>query len=297
MDQSGIVFDIQPFSTHDGPGIRTTVFLKGCNNRCAWCHNPESLSLKPQLRFFASRCIGCGACVKACPNNAFRDGRFDFTRCLSCGRCAEVCPTGARELCGRVMTSGQVYARVAKDLPFYRNSGGGVTFSGGEPLLQADFVAETAHLCKENGIGTGIQTALNVPYSEVEKVLPDMDFVMCDFKTADEETHQRYVGVSQKRILENLDRLSLEKVRLIVRTLIVPGVTDSIDAVCRIAERIRNYPNLDHYFLLRYHSLGMSKLETIGACEGIRAFETPTDEKMEELTLAAKRILPTVKHN
>lgn len=297
MDQSGIVFDIQPFSTHDGPGIRTTVFLKGCNNRCAWCHNPESLSLKPQLRFFTSRCIGCGACEKVCTNHAFHDGLFDFSHCLSCGQCAEMCPTKARVLCGRPMTAKQVYDRIVKDLPFYQNSGGGVTFSGGEPLLQADFVADVARLCKENGIGTSIQTALNVPYSEIEKVLPYIDFVMCDFKAADEETHQKYIGVSQKRILENLDRLSKENVQLIVRTLIVPGVTDSANVICRIAEQIRNYPNLDHYFLLRYHSLGMSKLETISACDGIRAFETPTDEKMEELALAAKKIIPTVKHN
>ena len=212
---NGIVFDIQRFSTHDGYGIRTTVFMKGCNNACLWCHNPEGLSLKTQLRTYPMKCISCGRCTKVCKLDC------DPLKCISCGKCADVCPTGARELCGVEMTPEKLFEEIKADLDFYKNSGGGVTFSGGEPLLQSDFISETAKRCKEIGISVGIQTAANVKWPEFEKVLPYTDFFMCDFKLFDDDLHKKYTGVSNKLIIENIKKLGNENIKLIVRTPVI----------------------------------------------------------------------------
>lgn len=295
MEQTGVVFDIQKFSIHDGYGIRTTVFLKGCNNRCLWCHNPESLSMRPQLQFTASRCIGCGACARVCKHGVFSpDGSLLADRCVHCGDCAEVCCTKARQIIGKTMTVDEVFAQIEADRDFYNNTGGGVTFSGGEPMLQADFVAAVAKKCREAGIDVCIQTACNVPYSEFEKVLPYTDTMMCDFKVFDDTLHQKYVGVSNVRIMENLQRLASENVRLIVRTPIVGGVNDTSEEVEQISRFIQPFANLDYYELLRYHAYGLGKLEGLQMSFG-QEFEVPTEEQMKQLTDIAKQYIPRVK--
>ncbi len=291
----GTVFDIQKFSTHDGPGIRTTVFFKGCNNRCAWCHNPESLSAEPQLRYFPQLCIGCGKCAEVCPTGAVsKSGKLRFEKCVSCGKCAEVCPTGARELCGKQMTAEEVVAAIEKDKLFYANSGGGATFSGGEPMIQPDFLTECARICKERGISVCIQTASNVPYSYFEKVLPYTDIVMSDFKVFDPEIHKKYIGADNSLIKENLLKLSDENVRLIVRTPVVPRVNDSEKEISAICGFIKDFKNLEYYELLEYNDFGRGKLPSLNMDFGA-AFNVPNEEKMKKLTKTARDILPNVR--
>ena len=257
----GTVFDIQRFSTHDGEGIRTTVFLKGCNNRCVWCHNPESLSSKPQLRFFASKCIGCMRCVEVCKYGALTSENFDILKCVNCGECAKVCCTGAREVTGKSMSALDLFRQIKKDKSYYQNSGGGVTFSGGEPMLQADFIKEVSEMCSAESISVGIQTAGNVPYSEFEKIIQYTDFIMCDLKVFNDDIHKKYTGVSNSLILENIRRLAEEDMDLIIRTPVITGVNDNKEYIADICRYIKDFKNLKYYELLKYNELGVSKLE------------------------------------
>jgi pyruvate formate lyase activating enzyme len=199
MDIEGIVFDIQGFSIHDGPGIRTLVFLKGCHLRCPWCSNPESQRFEPELFFHPERCIGCHKCLQVCPQGAIRilDGNLSFNRslCQNCGKCSRVCYAEARVMKGRQMTADQVVEEVLKDDLFYLNSGGGVTLGGGEPLAQADFAAEILMKCKKKGLHTTIETAGYVPWPQIEKVLPYTDLFVYDVKHMDPGKHSNIIGV------------------------------------------------------------------------------------------------------
>lgn len=293
--ETGIIFDIQKFSTHDGYGIRTTVFFKGCNNRCLWCHNPESLSIKPQLQFIESRCIGCGECARVCEHGVFlADGRLDFDRCVHCGACAEVCCTKARELIGKEMSVDEVFSIIESDRAFYDNSGGGATFSGGEPMLQIAFCAALAEKCRNEGINVCIQTACNVPYSHFERILPYVDTFMCDFKLFDDALHREYTGVSNTLIKENLQRLSQTDVNLIVRTPVIGGVNDTVEEIGAISRFIGGFENLDYYELLRYHSYGLGKLQGLHMDFG-KEFSVPDTDVMQTLTDTAKQYVNKVK--
>lgn len=282
VDKKALIFDIQKFSIHDGDGIRTSVFLKGCNNTCAWCHNPESLSLKPQMRFYAQKCKGCGKCFEVCDTMALTLSGFNAAACTACGKCAEVCPNGAREICGKQMTTDEVLKKVIEDKAFYKNSGGGMTLSGGEPLLQADFAAELLKKAKEEGIHCGIQTAGNVPYSSFEKVLPYLDFIMLDIKTFDNDKHLKYIGCFNKRILENAKKLSEEPVELIIRTPVIEAVNSEEKDILAIYEFIKDFKNLAYYELLPYHSLGLGKKESLYMDKGF-VFEPLEKQKFEKL--------------
>lgn len=264
----GMVSDIQRFSLHDGPGIRTTVFMKGCSMRCFWCHNPETWSKSAQMRFMENRCTGCGACVSRCPEKALRltdEGpRVDRARCAECGLCAHACIAGARTLCGKRYTPDELAAELRKDLPYYKNTGGGVTFSGGEPLLQADFLCATAALLKDAGISIAMETALNCDAEAVRAVLPFMDYVIADIKLLNEEKHRRATGVGLNRILPNFELVRQSGKKLLVRTPVIPGVNDDEHSIVEIARFIAGSPTLDGYELMPYHRYGAAKFGELG---------------------------------
>lgn len=266
----GKIFDIQRFSIYDGPGIRTNVFFKGCNLRCLWCHNPESQSGKNQLLFYRDKCVGCGECAKICSKTFTAD-------CIACGRCAEVCTHDARKISGRTASADEVVDAVLRDKEFYRTSGGGVTLSGGEPLLQADFAAEILRKCRESGIHTAIETAADVPWTSFEKVLPYLDLVLCDIKCIDGENHIRCTGVSNRRILENAERLKNSGVKIIFRTPVIPGYNDA--EIKKIAE----FCEPCEHEILAYHSTGCGKYTALNMPYELESVEAPIREFMEDL--------------
>jgi len=235
---TGIITDIQKFSLHDGPGIRSTIFLKGCNMRCIWCHNPETYEMQPQEAFYKDKCIGCGHC---------KDG----------------CPTKARIIIGREMTADEVCDEIISDLPYYQTSGGGITLSGGEPLIQADFAAEILSKCQENNIDTAIETNLSLPYEQIKKVVPYLNRIYFDIKLFNDDLHKQYTGVSNKRILENAHYTDETGLPFIVRTPLIPGITDTDENIAAIAAFLKPMKHLQYYELLSYNSLAGSKYEPI----------------------------------
>ena len=261
-----IFFDIQRNSFVDGPGIRTTVFFKGCNLRCAWCHNPESQSAKPQMMFYKDKCTGCGKCKSVCP--------YHLEQCELCGKCTLYCPVDARKVCGKEHTVDEVLKEVLKDQAFYETSGGGVTFSGGECMLQIDFLAEILKKCKENGIHTAVDTAGHIPFESFEKILPYTDLFLYDIKIFDSQKHKQYVGVSNELILENLKKLFERKAKLWIRIPIIPDVNDSIEEIQKIKDSLKKE-------LLPYHAMGENKYRAIGKEPQI--FKTPDAENMKRL--------------
>ncbi len=267
---NGVIFDIQRFSVYDGDGIRTNVFFKGCNLRCLWCHNPESQLMTPQLMFYKNSCVGCGKCAEICRNT--------FTEnCTACGRCVEVCAHGARKISGRTASAEEVVETVLRDKEYYITSGGGVTLSGGEPLLQPEFAREILRLCKENGVNTAIETAANVKWEAFERVLPFTDAVLCDIKAIDESTHRRLTGVSNALILENAEKLKKSGVKLLFRTPVIPGLNDT--EVKKIAEFAGDTP----LELLAYHKTGCGKYDALGIEYSIPEIVPPEKEQMEAL--------------
>jgi pyruvate formate lyase activating enzyme len=292
---TGRLFNIQRFSIHDGPGIRTTVFLKGCTLACAWCHNPESIAREPELVFFPHRCIGCRGCTEACPTGALtlegerRQHRPE--RCRLCGRCADACVAGALVLEGREATVAEVIAEVLKDQPFYERSGGGVTLSGGEPLLQPDFAADLLARCRAHGLHTCLDTAAHAPWDAFEAVLPHTDLVLLDLKLMDPERHRMATGVTNEVILANARRLGGQDSRgrlshtasLIVRVPIVPGWTDDDANLAAIAEFVRGFPNLDHVELLPYHRLAESKYLRLQRPYPLEGTPPPSRERLDSL--------------
>ena len=267
---TGMVTDIQKFSLHDGPGIRTTVFLKGCNMRCAWCHNPETWHPAPELMFTASRCIGCGACYRACPTGALKrtdrkTRRFLPELCTNCGACAEVCAPAALRMTGRRVTVEEVLRSAELDTAYYRESGGGVTVSGGEPLMQSDFVAALLGACRAAGLDTAIESNLSLPWKTAEKVLPHLDRLYCDVKLMDDGAHMLYTGVSNRGVLENLERIAAEYPALpvTVRTPMIPGITDSDENVRAVARWLAEHLPGAVYELLNYNPLAEAKFQQL----------------------------------
>ena len=259
----GIVTDIQRFSLHDGPGIRTTVFLKGCNIACAWCHNPETLAVEPELLVYPQRCAGCGACVGFDAEKGAM-GLPPAREHLSLAS-AEGCFYGALVAAGREMSAREVVDEVAQDIVYYQTSGGGVTLSGGEVMMQPTFAKEILSLCRERGIATAVETNLAYDFSRLEKLLPLIDLVMADVKLFDDEKHKRHTGSGNGDVLTNIKKLAASGVPYILRTPVVPGVNDTADEIGRIAAAVKESDaRLEYYELLNFNPLGVSKYDALG---------------------------------
>jgi len=265
----GYIFDIQRYSINDGPGIRTTVFLKECPLRCLWCDNPESQEIRPELFYFKSLCVKCLRCIKVCPvgaNKITNDSNIEIDRelCKVCGACVEACLDEARAISGRLISVEEVIEIVKKDALFYRNSGGGITLSGGEPCCQPLFainLLEQSHQC---GFHTTLDTTGYAPWEVFESIVRHADLVLYDIKHVDPQRHKELTGVDNKLILDNLKRIILQKIQVIVRVPLIPGLNDSDDNIRRLGEFVVDLDSRIEVDLLPYHPLGTSKYSRLG---------------------------------
>jgi pyruvate formate lyase activating enzyme len=285
----GFIFNIQRYSIHDGPGIRTTVFLKGCPLQCLWCQNPESQSLGSVLFYNREQCRGCGHCLEICPERAIQviDGKSqtDRHRCQGRGRCAEECPAEARTLVGKTVTAREVFDEVNQDALFYQNSGGGVTLSGGDPIAQPDFSIRILKLCREAGIQTAIETCGFAKWEVLKGILEYVDLVLIDFKHMDSARHREYTGAPNEVILENAKKIHHElHLPLLARVPVIPGYNDDLENMKKTAVFIaQELDRTIQVHLLPYHRLGETKYERMERTGGEVAIEPPGERQMEEL--------------
>lgn len=282
----GVVFNIQRYSVHDGPGIRTTIFLKGCPMRCSWCSNPESQDALPQIMTRDAKCTLCGKCALVCPVNAIRYDHhhriIDWEKCNQCLKCADACPFQAISVSGKYMTVEEAASVVEEDRLFYQNSGGGVTVSGGEPLAQTEFTLGLLRVCKEKGIDTVLDTCGQVPWEVLARVLPYVDLVLFDIKHMDSEKHRSETGVGIEQIQANVLRMAKEKKRIWLRVPLISGYNDfdkNITMLAKLGKQIE----AERISLLLYHELGSEKYKQIGRKYTYQA-QVPTQERLEELT-------------
>ncbi|MEJ2718479.1 MAG: glycyl-radical enzyme activating protein [Deltaproteobacteria bacterium] len=284
-DRKGLIFNIQRFSIHDGPGIRTTVFMKGCPLRCEWCSNPESQDPTPTLMVRDATCTACGACAEACPRGAIRieesARRVDWNRCDQCFECVDACLYGSLKVSGEYMTASSVLDEVRKDEAFYRNSGGGVTVSGGEPLSQGEFVAHLLELCKQEGFHTALDTTAYAPWPVMSKVLRHVDLVLFDLKHVDTAEHLRRTGVPNELILENLAKAAA-RTTIWLRIPLIPGFNDSEEQIERVAS-LGKACGAAKISLLPYHEGGKTKSEQIGRPYRWSGGAAPMEEHVRKL--------------
>jgi len=282
---SGLIFDIRRFSIHDGPGIRTTVFFKGCPLSCWWCHNPESQSGGVELWWRENRCIHCGECLEACPNGAISwrgaETVTDEARCELCGDCVAACPAEARQIVGQRMTVAAVMAEIEKDLPFYDESSGGVTFSGGEPLVQRGFLQALLKACKLKELHTTLDTCGFAAWEALNSVRTDVDLFLYDLKVMDDQAHRKYTGVSNRLILQNLQRLAELGHRLVLRVPLIPGINDSTESLRQLGEFASSLPGEPPVELLPYHHTALGKYERLQVEYRLPDVRTPAPEELD----------------
>ncbi len=281
----GKIFDIQRFCIHDGPGIRTTVFFKGCPLRCIWCHNPESISMQKELIYRSHKCIGCRMCEKVCNYGVhhFDEGYHvvDYEKCTKCGRCIEICCYEAVSLVGREMSVREVMDSIKIDIPYYSNDGG-VTLSGGEPMFQPQFALALAEAIKKEGINLCIETCGLAPAEQFIKIAPYVDLFLYDYKATSESIHKELTGASNKLILENLDLINSMDKKIILRCPLIPGINDSKDHLKGIADTARKYRNICKVEILPYHRMGETKRIQIGKAESLPHINQPSKEQKFE---------------
>jgi pyruvate formate lyase activating enzyme len=296
----GLIFDIQKFSLHDGEGIRTLVFFKGCPLSCAWCSNPEGQASRPELVVARDRCIGtgeCDRCLSACGAGALgraSDGKveIDRRRCDGCGDCADACPSKALEVSGEFASVDDVIRAVEEDGAFYARSGGGLTLSGGEPLSQAGFARDLLATARARGLDTAIETSGLCAWKSLEAAAPHVDQIFYDIKCMDREKHERATGVSNEVILENFRKLRerFPGTPVVVRTPVIPGVNDTEEDIGAIAEFIAGAGGASAYELLRYHGFGEPKYRKLGRTYPLECAEPPSEERMRALGEIAARV-------
>lgn len=283
----GMIFDIKKFAIHDGPGIRTTVFFKGCPLTCWWCHNPESQAFERELMIHKHRCNGCGDCLSTCAQDAITlVGDLPSTaadRCTLCGACIEVCHAEALEMVGREMTVAQVLKEIERDIIFYDESGGGVTFSGGEPLSQPDFLHVLLGACKEREIHTALDTCGLAPWKTLQRIAENVDLFLYDPKLMDDEKHRKFTGVSNELILENLRALSRHDHSIIARVPIIPGINDDDGNIFRTGEFVASLANPCPIDLLPYHKAGTEKHARLKRTYRLSEVQAPADGRMVEI--------------
>jgi len=290
LSVEGLLLDIDRFASHDGPGIRTTVFLKGCPLSCVWCHSPESRLHAPELIYQAARCTACGLCIDECPHNALAMGAhngkeaavLDRTLCDACGLCTEVCYPGALKMAGRRVTVGDVVAQVEKDIPYFRSSGGGVTLSGGEPARQERFARHFLAACQERGIHTAMETTGYARWETLSTLAAVTDLFLYDLKFFNDEHHRRYTGVPNRVILENLPKLAEQGCNIHVRVPCIAGVNDSPEQIGAISRFVSGI-GLSQIVLLPYNGAAGAKYEWLGRAFDLSGVETQSDAVMNEL--------------
>jgi pyruvate formate lyase activating enzyme len=285
--KNGMVFDVERYSIHDGPGIRTTVFLKGCPLRCWWCQNPEGQDAKPELVYRKSRCIGCSECIKNCSQKAISlvapHISINRENCVLCDNCSQVCPSDALSIAGKQMGVKEILEEIEKDMTFYNESGGGVTFSGGEPLLQPDFLNALLTECKEREIHTIVSTCGFAPYEIINRICDKVDLFLYDIKIMDSRKHRKYTGASNEQVLENLRKLAENGSSIVISFPIIPGINDDEKNVTRTAGFISSLPNIKNVNLLPYHRAGIEKYKSLGKSYKLDKIQPPSNQKIRSI--------------
>jgi pyruvate formate lyase activating enzyme len=283
----GTIFDIKKFSIHDGPGIRTTIFFKGCPLSCWWCHNPESQTPEPEVMLWPDRCIRCGACISVCKQGATtwdsESIAIDREKCTRCGACVEVCHAEARRIAGQEMTVAQVMAEIERDIPFYDESGGGATFSGGEPMMQRDFLLALLRACRQREIHTAVDTCGFSTWEALDTIREHVNLFLYDLKLMDPAQHRAFTGVSNESILSNLQALSRHGHAIVLRVPLIPGVNDDDENIRQTGAFAADLPHLERVDILPYHRAGIDKYHRLDKDYGLPEIAPPTDEKVAEV--------------
>jgi glycyl-radical enzyme activating protein len=292
---TGLVSDFQRFSINDGPGIRTIVFLKGCPLHCVWCSNPETVSSRPEIMFIPHNCIGCGRCLKECPHNSIHvleegEKQVDREKCVlpECGKCQRICNANAINISGRYLTVLEVMAVLERDREFYERTGGGVTFSGGEPFAQPQFLRELARTAKARNLHTAVETCGFVTWETIRSVLDFMDLVLYDIKHMDPERHIRGTGVPNELILENMKRINSAGISIRARLPLIPGYNDSVENIRATAAFIAGLSNLEALDILPYHRMGEPKWGQLDRSYALHGLAPHTKKQLDKLVAIAQ---------